>query len=420
MSKKSFVKKIFLVLTVAYFSISGGYLTHKAILSNAQYLKPTSQIEADAGFLGADMLVMKNDAINFGINPNTGEYVRLRPNGKDEPIYVTLDQSIDDKLAGYIDKSLDYVEDIFSNINDQYKFKVVSNSEYQQKMLAGKAVIKYQKKDIASSDAAGTCSSGSNKTFIDDILGNDKTNVYITDSVITIDEPVYNSCSEYEVLSILNHEILHCFGLGDVYSGNIDTGSFMSSQNGYFCNLISPNDFRMLYAAYGDKHLDENGNVDYKKLEEIKEKLDQYEHEYYNIYSKRIMNLKGVSNVVKINKNEYNNKSFVTRLKKASEPNCRYIIKLDIEGEKVTFNLYKNDEKIQTSEGNIYYGDHFAILKDFFIRTTNNDNTENNLKSYFYIFKDNLGNFKLYTVEGQQTFTAYKEEYKTSDEELSK
>jgi len=397
-SRLSSFDKFALGFSLACVTVTGSMITKNAIISNKKYLKPISQVERDAEFLDADMLVMDRLLENYDIT-NSNEILRLKPNGTNEPIYVNLDESIDSTLAGYINKSLNYIQDIFSTINDKYTFKLVDNFEYNIKKTIGKTTIKYKKNNIQENLVAGTANSSTNKTLLDKIFNNDEKNLYIKDSTITIDSESYQNYNEEKMLTVLNHELLHCFGLGDIYTGKIDTGSFMRVQNGYFCNLISPNDYRMLYSAYGDKHINKDGTINESKLKEIKEKLDLYEKEYYSFFSKKLIEQKELTNIVDIDKDDYNNKSLVT-YSVTNTNKINYRFKFDIQDKIVNVTLYKNNEEIQTSVGNIYYGSNFIILKDFILETQNENGSKNYLKNYFYLYKNSLGSYKMISVEG--------------------
>lgn len=415
-NKLSTLDKVTLGICLSCLTVTGSIVTKNTIISNKKYLKPISQIERDAEFLNADMMVMERMLETHNINSN--ELIRLKPNGKDEPIYINLDKSIDSKLATHINSSLNYIEDVFSNINDNYTFKIVNDFEYNVKKAIGKTTIKYECNDIVKSNTSGTAYRTLNKSFFDDVINNNERNLYYTDCTIVIDEKSYINYSESNILTVLNHELLHCFGLGDIYYGKVDTGSFMRAQNGYFINFISPNDFRMLYSAYGDKHLNKDGTINIKKLTEIKEKLNLYENEYYNFVAKNLIEKKDLKNIMDIDKSDFNNRGFVTHSYYTDNNKTNsFMFKFEIKDDKAKIIIYKDNKEVQNCEGNIYYGKNYMIVKDFEIITTNADGSKNFENSYYYFFKDNKSNIKVISIEALAKMEINKQ-YKVSNDNL--
>lgn len=386
---KGWGNRILNIALASSIAFAGFSVTRNAIVSNKQYLKPQSQVERDAELFGADL-----DIMNLYPYNNSG-LVRLKPNDG-EPIYVTIDDSIkSETLKTNINKSLDYVENIFSDINDKYKFQIVSNSTANYKKAINKTVIEYRTTQDLDNDTLGANSSSRNKSLLDYIFQNDTNNVYNVHSVIKINENYLKNCdNEASILTVLIHELLHSFGLGDVYTGNYDRLTFMNSAYGFFSQVISPNDLRILYSTYCENHIKSNGELDLERVKEIQNKIDTYEKEYFGYINNKIIQKKELNYVKKIGTLN-GTFSFELNYKKYY---------FNIENDKVNLQIYdenKNLEKSYTGEA-LYY-ENSVTIKGFYDKTN-----QSNVRLYFSLFKTSGNNLFICKIDNQSmTMTSY-------------
>lgn len=364
--------------------ITGFNLTRGIILSNKQYLKPISQVERDAELFGADLDIMSL----YANSNNTNELIRLKHNNG-EPIYVSINENIkNEKVITNIHKSLDYVESFFKDINDKYKFQIVSEATANFNKTIGKTVIKYQTSTDMEDATHGINKGTLNKVLLDNLLGSAKTNVYNIESIITVNENSINQrLSEDDLLTVLIHELLHSFGLGDVYTGDLDRLTFMNVPYGFFSQAISPNDLRNLYSAYCENHIKENGEIDIARVDEINEKLNAYEKEYFNYISKKIITEKHLTNITSM--------STLNGVFSIKMLNNTYFF--NIENNTATLNIFNANNKLEkTYTGEVLYGENNAVLKGFYDETN-----QSTLKLYFSLFKTTNNIYTIAKIDNQ-------------------
>ena len=172
---------------------------------------------------------------------NKTSILRLKHNGN-EPIYVHIDDSINDKTESLILQSLNYIENIFSLINDKYTFKVIDEQK-AEKIKDIRTVITYKAEDLPP------IYNGANTRLFKNYAINDY-EFYIHKSTIKLRTSFINDFIDSEpekILYALNHELLHAFGLSDVYIYDKDETTFMKVDLGEYYEIISPNDFKLLY-----------------------------------------------------------------------------------------------------------------------------------------------------------------------------
>jgi len=363
--------KILATVLACSCAFSGFSIAKNIIVSNKNYLKPISQAERDAEFFDADISSMKN----YSKLPGYKNLVRLKPNNN-EPIYVCVDDNITPRVKKQINNSLDYVTDIFSEINSKYKFKIVNETEYKFRQFLGKTTIKYQLSSDLPETTLGLNQSYKNKSKLDEIFNNTTNNVYNLSSIILINENHFKKeMSDNQLLYTLNHELLHSFGLNDTYVGDIDTTTYMNYSHGVFAKIISPNDYRMLYAAYCEKHINKDGSINKEKLQEINEKLDKYEEYYYNHLINKMIG----------NDSDYNNLQNINTLDGAvTYTYGKNTYAFNVNDNEVELNIFNNNKLIQKTLGKALYFNNFVILKDF-----NLEKNENLNKKYYCLFKNN-------------------------------
>lgn len=367
--------KIVSTLCIVSILFSSAVVTRNSIMSNKKYLKDNAQVVYDANLFDANLDVMKLFSNQFG----STETVRLKHNNN-EPIYVTLSKDITKpEIIDTIKKGLNYIENVFSDINNKYRFEIIDKKTALAKKAIGKAVINIKtKEEFKSFTKLGDNTVLTNKSLLDVLSNNNKTNIYTVSSFINLKSDLLNESSlkSNRTLFVLIHELLHCFGLGDVYYPHDDKLTFMNVGYGFFSEMLSPNDLRCLYATYCEKHIKSDGSIDVNKVNEIKTKLDKYENEYFNTISKKI----------------------ITDSKITPTPitNLNGTFEITLAGNKHTFNVNKqtveltitdkNNKELKTYTGTIQYGENFAVLKNF--------NTEDNTKDlnlFFTLYKNQEG-----------------------------
>lgn len=372
---------------ISYVTIYGSVITKNVVISNHKYLKSNSQIERDADFLSADLTVFNQyyKDVKIGTSP-VNEIIRLKPNSN-EPIYVYINESVNENIVSYINESLNYIQNLFETINDKYYFKIVDKTKFNFKKSIGKTTIEYNLSNFSDNLLHGLNESTTNKNSMD-IKFNNSDNVYILNSEIMLNKNLYENNEDKEkILHTLNHELLHSFGFGDFYSGNLDTTSIMSPDFGFNMSaMISPNDYRALYSAYGDKHIDKHGIVDYDKFNEIKKLLNDYEKKYYDYYATKIIDS---YNPLEISNQDVEQPIiFDTRsLNVLNGKFKEYKLVFDIENDVVNLNIFSSNKLVYSTSGNVVYGKNYIVFNNVKVKNKYNEYYE--LKHYYLIKKSN-------------------------------
>ena len=392
---KKIIDKAISITCVSTIIACASYLTRQAILSNTKYLKPTAQVEREAEFLDADLSLMEKAAKELYKN---ADIIRLKPN-KGESIYVNIDKNVSSETTTLIKNSLNYFENLFKDINSDYRFKIVNDAEFFANKLIGKTTIKFKMEKFASNLLHGHANNQSNKNAYDKLFNNTSTNLYFIDNVITLNEDVFPTLNEKQKTYTINHELLHCFGLADVYEGYKDYSSYIFNASPLENRLLSPNDIKLLYSAYGNKHINEDGSINNEKLNEFKTKMEAYEQVFHK---------QSVSDISLIQKNNYIN-----------------FDKSEIENRLFSFNflderlnLVVNDDEYKFT----YCGEEFfgkAVVGDNFIAIT--DILINNENCFFYIVKNEENNrFHMVTIANNFKYLKDKYDKEKNNETLTK
>ncbi len=243
----------------------------KDYLQNKQY---QDQVALE---LDADMLIMKKfDSIK---KRNRYDLARLKPN-KSGKIYVCVEDNLSDKIKNNINTTLNDFNKAFSIINDSYNFVTCSKEEYIKQRDAKNSSIKIEYGNVSPDTALAV--TGDFAPFKRIVRGDAPENAYMVGAKIYLNQSVFNSLSDQTQLFALKHEILHTLGFDDTYKGYSDETSLMNVRYIGFVNRLGPNDLKMLYVAYGNKHINKDGSFNQEKMNEVKEKIKEYEKEYYN------------------------------------------------------------------------------------------------------------------------------------------
>ena len=209
---------------------------------------------------------------------------RVSHNG-DEPIYVDFANEITEQEQHEVEEALDYVFGIVNGINDRYKYEVVDDIKSAE--YAGKSSISFQvsdlKKNVQGCIVAGTKFSS---------IFSSKGRINNT-SVIDFDIDMLRESRE-DLKSVAIHELLHCFGIDDVYLKNNNgyhANTFISSDyTSLEFHKITPNDYKLLASLYAPEFKSQEQFDEYVKS--INEKVDEYSYGFYSEYNKTVDKMK--------------------------------------------------------------------------------------------------------------------------------
>lgn len=317
--------------------------------------------------LDANMQIMKNNSKIEG--NNLDNLIRLKPNESGK-IYVSVDDRFSDNVKSNIQKSINDFNKIFSVINNNYNFVTCSSKEINEHFQKNETIVRFCPQKLEE-DILACTSNGYNKIFNIDSVNITK-NLYITDSEIYLNSSFFDSLSDVSQIGTIKHELLHVLGFADIYEKDIDETTMVNTKITGFSTLLSPNDIKMIYVAYGNKHINKDGSFNNEKIEQVSKLINKYEEEYYrvlvkNIQKKAQMQFESLS-IDEIVGNEYENKGASIKI-----------------NDNLQFNYTKDN---YSKTGKAIVGDNYVILP----------NIVNNEKNDYLMFVKINGAVKCYDV----------------------
>lgn len=211
----------------------------------------------------------------FGANANyrQANYGRLRHNNG-EAIYISLEKnSFSENQTQTIVSAVDYIFKLIGDINENYHYQLVedvNNVEY-----CGKSSITFSTGALKN---ANGCAVRENSFFSFGSKGNFNQNCKI------MYDKNFLKNNEKRLYYTTLHELLHVFGLEDVYSDAVRyLNTYMNVNTNESLTMITPNDYKILVACYAKNFSRFDEKQDYINL--LLEKVEKYSSEYYQYYS---------------------------------------------------------------------------------------------------------------------------------------
>lgn len=280
MKNKKIVREVSATVLAASILL-GGAATMIGVRNNMK-VSSASQVSTIANELDADLTVLTNNDRNvvYRMEHNNGE-----------PIYVSVDEDFNDVEKQHIKWSLDYVFGVVGEINDNYKYEIVSEQNRKSESDKGKTTIRFEEdkafftNGLGMSDRTeGLCSRG-----VDKISTYSDTPVYDT-FLITYDRENNEKYDDLERRYTFLHELVHAFGFDDVHNtlahSNGNTrfcgNTVMNSKIGTKTSCFTPDDYRCIISAYAPR-MNEQELVSF--IKEYKQKVKDYDESYYGAYS---------------------------------------------------------------------------------------------------------------------------------------
>ena len=253
------------------------------LIDDAIDQKPYEYVLRDYESFHVDTSVVDLNSARYGER----KPVRLRFS-ENRPVIVDCDKDIEEDEKKLINEVISYYNDIFSTINENYKF-----------------IIKSDDTDVMLEDTVIMISN----IEYDGINGYAKSNVTIPDSgegafvLKAAIGLVWDRIGEYNddfAKYVIFHEFSHLLGLGDVYyTGEhkkcdyIDMTTSMQLTN-EFINCLYPNDYAILQALYSNEYSKHNNYEEAVKV--VNKKIEQYTNYFYDAYSNFLHESKNIPN----------------------------------------------------------------------------------------------------------------------------
>lgn len=273
MDNKELSKKIMSFITSGAILVSSSLtLSCIKLVDDATNQKPYEYVLRDYKNFNVD-----TDVVDIHSNDwNQEKNIRLRMK-EDRPVIVEYEDNMEDKEKEMIENVIAYYNDVFSTINENYKF-----------------VIRNKDTKIYMDDTVVSISNIENVTFD----GYAKSNITIPDSgdgafvlkakIGLVWEKISEMNDDYARYVIM-HEFAHLLGLGDVYYDGehkncdfIDMSTSMHLMN-EFNKCLYPNDYAILQSLYSNEYLKHDNYEDAVKV--VNNKIEKYTEYFYQQYS---------------------------------------------------------------------------------------------------------------------------------------
>lgn len=286
------------------------------------------------------------------------KYTRLQHNGKD-PIYVCFDKSLNENEKQCARNALDYMFELVGGINPKYKYKIVDKTDYNLHFLQSRIYFTTEEKTKGKNEKA--------KGYIDS-FGN-PTSMYTSKCTmmnvkIVQNRSLVNDQDMQELQYTYLHELVHAFGIDDVYLTDTQRkhygNTFINSFVGIKTGMLTPNDYKCLISLYAEKEKDDNAQKE--AIAKYKTMVEQYEEKYYQNYADKIIEDYEIVNQMKsLNYKWQTHGSFST----SDGKYFNYLYKIIAKDGQYSIEIYDMDNKlIDSATGEAIMSSGVVIFKD--------------------------------------------------------
>ncbi len=346
-----------LVGTVVTASVGLAVLTqtNKLQVVNTNLYKTQEQIQVDADAFKTDMRYAYNLSRQIPVTRNP---IRLRHNNNN-PIWVYINDEVTEVNRESIKKTLQLVEDVFKDINNKYRFQIVSESQRDFYNFLNHTTLEFDDYKTKKSSEIGIL----NKLVLTSTNSNSS---FIKSAVIGLNQESIEKSPTLRDYTVL-HELLHAFGLGDTYPTVTSTyanNTFLEySPLSQSLNQIYENDYRVLNTLYNVNHLS-GGKVNIFERNKIIENINNYEKEFYNNVTNFYMNKSIYNTGAPINMEEIKNNS-LNYLDTSVYGKFAYQVKLTFDDNNYIYTIRDFDGNIlDQTVGDYFYTDNYIVLKN--------------------------------------------------------
>lgn len=384
------LKKV-LVSVASTIALTGLVLSGLSIYANkkVENYSPQTQINEIARELNAN-----TDKMMYG---SFGNSKRMAHNNG-RPILVTISNNFTNEEKEDLLFSLNHIFGLVKEVNKNYNYEIIKESELSDKFKSGDTLIKYDVGEVASHEYA-SATYGGDFDFFSNVF-TDKP--LVETHTITLNRK--NSInSKYKNIISFNHELLHAFQLGDVYASFNDKKYYNTATSSlYTLPLITPNDYSCLISTYAPKF--DNSEDKQNFITKFKQKLSKYEKEYYKLVKEEYKLSGEQLDEFIFNAKETRTIDGLSKLMKYS---------VLIKNENYSFNFFdENNKLLDSASGKVIEVDNVYFLKDVELKSDQvkfPDYAKGGSISTFALYKEN-GNIKLQSLS---TGAQLKNEIKT-------
>lgn len=275
MDTKEITKKILAMVGASAILIGSSFaVSQLGVTSKAENQKPYEYVLRDYENFNVDTYIV--DLYNKA--QFRDKHIRLKMD-EDRPVVVDCKGNMDEEEKEIIEKVVNYYNDIFKTINENYKFVIKDDN------------IDVDKDDtviyIYNASILGTAKGVYGKSST---VGDKENGLFVSKAQILVDwDNIKEMNDEALAYYVFFHEFGHALGLGDVYArGNhkntdvLDMNTVMQVENDFNSHLY-PNDYAILQALYSNEYTKHNNYYDAVKV--VNNKIEKYTEYFYKCYA---------------------------------------------------------------------------------------------------------------------------------------
>lgn len=221
-----------------------------------------------------------SDRLNC-IDVNMSDPTTRMQHNNGEPIYVSISSEIPQEKRKVIEDVLNYIFCIVGGINNNYYYSLIEDvnaKEYKNKASIN-IFLKEQSEDVGATYRANK------KLVLSTLSGR---GAFAKTCEVEIDPDSLYASEGIELYDIFLHEMLHVFGLNDVYflkTGKIQEQTQINVAVGsHNIKKITPNDYKLLASMYHKPFKDDQEKESF--FLKFNTFIEQYEKAYYSEHYK--------------------------------------------------------------------------------------------------------------------------------------
>lgn len=385
MGNKEVSRKILGLIGASFIFVGSMFTTSCMDLTNiAEEQKSYNYVLRDYESFNVDTFVA--DSLSF--THQTERNIRLKMS-ETRPVLIDLQGEMETREKEIIQRVVDYYNNVFSTINENYKFAIKTE---ETNVSVDDTII-----FVANGELDGS-TKGAHFSKIS--IPDTGEGLFFWKSQVVVDWEDIKEFDDLYLFGVFLHEFGHSLGLGDVYYEGeekvvdcFDMTTVMQ-RNGHMNYAFFPNDYAILQALYSNEYKKHDNYEDAVRV--VKEKIEKYTknfYEYYASFLKEKLTINDGLQESDIPKQlswigEYNSNNHLNYSLTLKENNkCNFVIK------------DKSGNVLEECEGETIFADGVLFVKRLLIKKASNYSGlysgDLGMKLTFALYKNGSGNLEI-------------------------